>query len=104
MPFNLLDYSALVIPVSKVDPKIDVVKAPHEFYNEMDKANYELCEFCLVVHSHILLIKQYVDDDPSNFANAPISVQLVGQVLEEEAVIAMGKIVDDALKAHTLQH
>jgi len=79
MVFNLLDYSALVIPVSKVDPEIDVVKAPHEFYNEMDKANYELY-------------------NPANFVNAPVCIQVVGRTLEEEAVIAMGEIVDAALK------
>lgn len=45
MAFSLLDYTSLVIPVSKVDPEIDVIKAPHDFYNEVDKANYELCEF-----------------------------------------------------------
>ncbi|KAJ3998567.1 amidase signature domain-containing protein [Lentinula boryana] len=79
MVWSVLDYSTLVIPVSRVDPAIDMVKAPHEFYNEEDKANYNIY-------------------NPANFANAPISVQLVGRTLEEEAVIAMGEIVDNALK------
>ncbi|KAJ3910090.1 general amidase [Lentinula edodes] len=79
MVWNLLDYSSLVIPVSKVDPEIDRVKAPHDFYNREDKANYDLY-------------------NPANFANAPISVQLVGRTCEEEAVIAMGEIVVAALK------
>jgi amidase len=30
--------------------------------------------------------------------NAPISVQVVGRTLEEEAVIAMSEIVDNAVK------
>jgi len=79
--WNMLDYSSLVIPVSKVDPELDLVKAPHKFYNEDDKANYE----------------RY---NPVDFMNAPISIQLVGRTLEEEAVIAMGEIVDAALKSH----
>ena len=37
-------------------------------------------------------------DDPSTFANAPISVQVVGRTLEEEAVIGMSEIVDVAVK------
>jgi amidase len=40
-------------------------------------------------------------DDPITYKNAPISVQLVGKTLEEEAVIAMSEIVDKALKAHS---
>ncbi|KIK70774.1 hypothetical protein GYMLUDRAFT_254100 [Collybiopsis luxurians FD-317 M1] len=80
MVWNLLDYSALVIPVSKVDPKLDPVQAPHVFHNEQDKTAYELYK-------------------PEDFANAPIAIQLIGRTLEEEAVIAMGEIVDAALKA-----
>jgi amidase len=79
--WNLLDYTALTIPVSKVAPALDPVKPPHVFYNKADKANYELY-------------------DPQHFAGAPISIQLVGQRLEEEGVIAMGEILDAALK-HT---
>ena len=42
--------------------------------------------------------KPFLLDNPANFANAPISVQLVGRTCEEEAVIAMGEIVVAALK------
>ena len=42
-------------------------------------------------------------DDPAKFVNAPISIQLVGRTLEEEAVIAMGEIVVAALKAGAAQ-
>ena len=42
-------------------------------------------------------------DDPAKFVNAPISIQLVGRTLEEEAVIAMAEIVDAALKAGAAQ-
>lgn len=39
-------------------------------------------------------------DDPEVFKGAPISLQLVGGTLEEEAVIAMTEIVDSALKKY----
>lgn len=39
-------------------------------------------------------------DDPSTFANAPVGLQLSGRTLEEEAVIAMTEIVDEALKKY----
>jgi len=37
-------------------------------------------------------------DDPETFKDAPICIQVIGKTLEEEAVIAMGDIVDSALK------
>ncbi|KAL0951472.1 hypothetical protein HGRIS_008160 [Hohenbuehelia grisea] len=80
MIWNLLDYTALVVPVTKVDPSIDVKKPPHEFLNPKDKETYELY-------------------DPNVFANAPVSIQVVGRTLEEEAVIGISEIVDAALKA-----
>ena len=38
-------------------------------------------------------------DDPETFKDAPICIQVVGKTLEEEAVIAIGEIVDLALKS-----
>lgn len=101
MVFNLLDYPSLVMPISKVDPEVDVVKPRHEFYDEVDKANHEICEFLEAILGHSVFNKPL--DNPANFVNAPISVQLVGRTLEEEAVIAMGEIVDAALKAGAQQ-
>jgi hypothetical protein len=42
--WNVLDYPALVIPVSKVT-EADVKKPPHEFLGNVDKTIYEACEF-----------------------------------------------------------
>ncbi|KAJ7631192.1 general amidase [Roridomyces roridus] len=71
MAFNLLDYPALVIPVSHVD---------QQFYTQDDREGYE----------------RY---DPKIHEHAPIVIQVVGRTMEEEAVIAMSEIVDKALKA-----
>jgi len=78
--WNLLDYTALTIPVAKVSQTLDAKTPAHQFLNDMDRMNFELY-------------------DPSVFVNAPISVQVVGRTLEEEAVIAMSEIVDVAVKA-----
>ncbi|KAJ7751252.1 amidase signature domain-containing protein, partial [Mycena maculata] len=80
MAWNLLDYPALVIPVSKVDQELDAKQPRDAFYTGRDRANYE--EYNPVTHE-----------------NAPISIQVVGRTMEEEAVIAMAEVVDDALKA-----
>ncbi|KAK7038032.1 amidase domain-containing protein [Favolaschia claudopus] len=80
MVWNLLDCPAMVIPVSKVDQAQDVKQPRTEFHSADDKENYELY-------------------NPATFENAPISIQLIGRTMEEEAVIAMAEIVDQALKA-----
>ncbi|CAA7263308.1 unnamed protein product [Cyclocybe aegerita] len=80
MVWNVLDYTALVVPVGFVNPTQDGKRAVEEFFNEQDRANYDLY-------------------DPETFKDAPISIQVVGRTLEEEAVIRLGEIVDQALKA-----
>ncbi|PPR00101.1 hypothetical protein CVT24_008959 [Panaeolus cyanescens] len=80
MIWNNLDYTALIIPTGlTVDPSVDVKVPPHEFHNSADKANYELY-------------------NPEVFKGGPICIQLIGRTLEEEGVIAMGEIVDNAIK------
>ncbi|RSH92487.1 hypothetical protein EHS25_008903 [Saitozyma podzolica] len=75
---NLADYATAIIPVTQVDPAVDVTPPAHEFRNEQDKFNYE----------------QY---DPEYFRDAPISLQVIGKKYEEEAVIRMTEIVASAL-------
>lgn len=41
--WNLLDYPAIVFPVSKVDPQIDLAEREFEFMNEQDLYNHSLC-------------------------------------------------------------
>ncbi|KAG8883712.1 hypothetical protein FRB97_006023 [Tulasnella sp. 331] len=78
--FNFLDYTAATIPVTKVDPEVDLADPqPTEFYNEEDEAVYKLYK-------------------PETFTNAPVGVQVVGRTLEEEAVIAMTEVVVKALE------
>lgn len=42
--WNLLDYPALVFPVSKVDPDVDKVEEGYEPMNEKDAFNHRLCK------------------------------------------------------------
>ena len=41
--WNALDCPAAVLPVTNVDPAIDVKKPPHNFISETDEQVYELC-------------------------------------------------------------
>jgi amidase len=99
--WNVLDYPALVIPVSKVDPNLDKAKPAYTFLSRADKAHHETCA-CLhiLIDNRLFLIATI--DTPEVYANAPIAVQVVARTLEEEAVIAMSEIVDAALKVPVL--
>ncbi|KAG6827461.1 hypothetical protein H0H92_011700 [Tricholoma furcatifolium] len=79
--WNTLDYPAVVIPVSKVDPVLDAKRPAHEFLSDLDKSVYELY------------------DGPETFKDAPVAIQVVGRTQEDEAVLAMAEIIDRALKS-----
>ncbi|KIL66043.1 hypothetical protein M378DRAFT_177988 [Amanita muscaria Koide BX008] len=93
--WNNLDYPALVIPVTKTDPRLDVKKPPHRFFSDVDKVMYEFCEYYWILEVALFL---RVLDDPNRFANAPVAVQIVGRTQEDEAVIGMAEIVDRAVR------
>ncbi|KAJ4286271.1 hypothetical protein N0V90_013305 [Kalmusia sp. IMI 367209] len=76
--WNLLDYPALIAPVSKVLPS-DVVDRDYEPRNEQDRYNYE----------------QY--SGPEKYANAPVSVQLVGRRYEDEKVVEAMEYIEEKL-------
>lgn len=66
--WNLLDYPALVFPVSRVDPEIDKPDVDSQPLGEKDLENHKLYQ------------------DPLLYASAPVSLQLVGRRYEEEKV------------------
>lgn len=78
--WNLLDYSAGVLPVTKVDPVTDELSKGWRPLNGVAKGAY----------------KHY---DARKMAGLPCAVQVVGRRLEEEKVLGYMKIVEDALKA-----
>jgi amidase len=43
-PYNVLDYTAAVLPVTKVDKVVDVVDSSYAPKNDEDRANYEACK------------------------------------------------------------
>ena len=82
--WNLLDYTALVIPGSVIDKTIDPPKdAPdvmsYEPRNELDKWNWELYDTDLM-------------------HNLPVGLQIVGRRLEEEKVLGAGKVIERILR------
>lgn len=78
--WNLLDYPSLVFPVGKVDQTRDAKDETYRPRNEQDKFNHDLY-------------------DPKVYANAPISLQLVGRRFEDEKVVAICAEIEKVLRA-----
>ncbi|OAA35649.1 general amidase [Metarhizium rileyi] len=76
---NLMNYSAVVIPVTKADKSIDVFDGTYCPKNEKDKRNWEAY-------------------DPEIYHGAPVGVQLVARKFEEEKILAIAKIAAAALE------
>ncbi|KAI1430788.1 amidase signature domain-containing protein [Xylaria sp. CBS 124048] len=76
---NLLNYSSLVIPVTKADKDIDVADASYQPSNEKDRMNWEAY-------------------DREIYDGAPVGIQLVARKFEEEKIIAIAKIVVAAMQ------
>ncbi|KAK4569935.1 hypothetical protein LTR86_002905 [Recurvomyces mirabilis] len=82
--WNFLDYTACVLPFGKVDKSVDVSKtspAVSEYVgrNELDRWNWALY-------------------DAEEMDGLPLSVQIVGQKLEEEKMLGVAKVVEEILR------
>ncbi|CCF49837.1 hypothetical protein NDA11_004211 [Ustilago hordei] len=80
--FNVVDYPAVVLPITKVDPAVDGKVAPrtNDFLSEDDEKWYKKWEAAKLV-------------------NAPVSIQIVGRRYEEEAVLGYAEQVWKAFAA-----
>lgn len=100
--WNSLNYPCCIFPVTSVDPVKDPVQPRTEYLGKADRLNWETCEcrpFPCVSCMWMLKVVA-TPDHPETFEKAPVGLQLVGQTLEEEAVLAMTEIVDAALKGY----
>lgn len=79
--FNLLDYTAGILPVTHVDPALDALPQSFSFksLNGVAKGAY----------------KHY---DAAKMAGLPVGVQVVGRRLEEEKVLAIMERIEGALE------
>ncbi|ESZ93257.1 hypothetical protein SBOR_6357 [Sclerotinia borealis F-4128] len=75
---NLLDYTALVIPVTHADKVVDQLHA-YVPVSEKDGRNWEAY-------------------DREIYHGAPVGIQIVGRVCEEEKVVGVAEIVEEVLR------
>ncbi|WEW57130.1 amidase [Emydomyces testavorans] len=79
---NLMDYSAVVIPVTKADKTHDKTDKGYKPLNDLDARNWEAY-------------------DPEIYDGAPVGVQIVGRKYEEEKMLAIGRIIYECLELQT---
>lgn len=77
-----MDYPAAILPVSFVDPSVDVKDESYTPVNELDWENHAIY-------------------DPELFDGAPVSLQLIGRGLGEEKLLAVAEAVDRAVNVPT---
>lgn len=71
--WNILDYPALVFPVTRADPPPEYASERHEFMSQQDEDNFRLWA-----------------SGPEKYKGAPISLQLVGRRYDDEKVSHQG--------------
>ncbi|KAH7882474.1 amidase signature enzyme [Phlebopus sp. FC_14] len=77
--FNLLDYSAGVMPITHVNSATDVVSASFRARNAIERENYRMY-------------------DATTMEGLPIGVQIVGRRLDEERVLEAMKLIESLMK------
>lgn len=78
--YNVLDLPSVVLPVTIVDPAVDIPDTSYQPISELDAS----------VHA--------MYDSPETFKDAPIGVQVVGRRWREEEVLGVASVVDEALR------
>ncbi|KIN08369.1 hypothetical protein OIDMADRAFT_37551 [Oidiodendron maius Zn] len=76
---NVLDYSAIVIPVTKVDKDIDKFDEAYQPVNEDDRKTWE-------------------SYNPDIQHGTPVGIQIVGRRFNEEKLIEIAELFEEALK------
>ncbi|TRX93444.1 hypothetical protein FHL15_005719 [Xylaria flabelliformis] len=76
---NILNYTAVVIPVTKADKHVDTVDKSYQPSSELDRQNWEAY-------------------DPEIYDGGPVGLQIVGRKFEEEKILSIAKIVVSAME------
>ncbi|KAI1429947.1 amidase signature domain-containing protein [Xylaria sp. FL1777] len=78
---NVMNYSAVVIPVSKADKLIDTIDSSYQPSSELDRKNWEAY-------------------DPEIYDGGPVGLQIVARKFEEEKILSIAKIVVSAMETY----
>jgi amidase len=81
-----MDYSAVVIPVTKASKSIDKPDHGNKPLNSVDEKNWKSSEYCL---RHVEIDADDDLDDPELYDGAPVGIQTVARKFEEEKIWAV---------------
>lgn len=95
--WNLLDYPALVFPTGLHCSSIDEKDGSYQPRNEKDRYNHELCKCFTSLSRAMRYFAKDMKDDPKEYIDAPVSLQLVGRRYEDEKVIQAFEMIRDAV-------
>ena len=95
---NLLNYSVVVIPVTRANKDIDLVDNTYSPISEADRKNWEACKWKYLVGGFDERSKNApIVDDPEIYDGGPVGVQIIARKFEEEKVLAIAKHIHSAL-------
>ncbi|OBT64939.1 hypothetical protein VE03_05616 [Pseudogymnoascus sp. 23342-1-I1] len=77
---NLLDYTAVTVPVTEVDSAVDIFEVDYQPISEEDR-------------------KIWKNYDPELHHGTPVGVQIVGRRLQEEKMIGIAEMFESALRS-----
>ncbi|ESK87066.1 amidase protein [Moniliophthora roreri MCA 2997] len=83
--FNMLDYTAGVLPITHVDAALDRLPQSFKPRNTIERGVYRMY-------------------DAEKMAGLPVGVQIVGRRLEEERVLEAMKVVQNVMRADGMQY
>ncbi|KAI1356104.1 amidase signature domain-containing protein [Xylaria sp. FL0043] len=81
---NLLNYSVVVIPVTKADKLIDTVDSSYQPSSDLDRKNWEAY-------------------DPDMYDGGPVGVQIVARKFEEEKILSIAKTIVSGIETSQLK-
>ena len=101
---NLMNYSAVVIPVTTADKAVDVPDPSFVPLGAEDTRNWEACKLLTKCLGECACPKScayfcWTIDDAEIYDGGPVGLQLVARKFEEEKILAIAKIVHAALQA-----
>ena len=87
-----------MVPITIANEKLDQPSAKYKPLSIIDEQNWKSCELChltLSLSENILMTA----DDAKTYHGAPVGLQIIGNRMQEEELIALAEVVIEALRS-----
>ena len=92
---NVLDYTTVVIPITKACKEVDVSDSGYQPLNPIDRRNWLACRCAKWDPFQSAYL---CTDDPNKYDGAPAALQIIGRRFDEEKLLSIALLVMDALE------